>query len=202
MLAASGALPDSVAMLTQLLVPSLVNQLTALPQWLDKGEAHALAHGNDPADLLAVRLAVDMFPLHSQLRVIAFQAQEAIWRLRGEETPADTVALRTRASAGQNDPGSLAEIRAILGQALAFVRAVGPDELDAAADRPLSHALPMGMVFDMTGFTYVRDWSLPQVGFHVDMAYALLRSAGVALGKADYVPHMFGYLRPGTMPGG
>jgi hypothetical protein len=57
-------------------------------------------------------------------------------------------------------------------------------------------------VFDMTGFTYVRDWALPQVGFHVDMAYALLRSAGVPLGKPDYVPHMFAYLRPGTMPSG
>jgi hypothetical protein len=60
----------------------------------------------------------------------------------------------------------------------------------------------MGMVFDMTGATYVRDWALPQVSFHVDMAYALLRSAGVPLGKKDYVPHMFAYLRPGTMPVG
>jgi hypothetical protein len=26
-------------------------------------------------------------------------------------------------------------------------------------------------------------------------AYAILRMAGVAIGKADYVPHMFGYVR-------
>ncbi len=31
-------------------------------------------------------------------------------------------------------------------------------------------------------------------------AYAILRAQGVVLGKADYVAHMFGYLRPGTMP--
>jgi uncharacterized protein len=30
-------------------------------------------------------------------------------------------------------------------------------------------------------------------------AYAILRSEGVALGKADYVAHMFAYLRPGTI---
>ncbi|GAA4024982.1 DUF1993 domain-containing protein [Sphingomonas swuensis] len=187
--------------LTDLLVPTLSNQLIALGGWLDKGEAHARAHGNDPEDLLAVRLAVDMFPLHSQVRIAAFLAQEAVHRLRGEETPEATTALRTHAAMAQDEPGSLADLRAILGQAIAFLRGVGPDELDSAADRPLAHALPMGMVFDMTGATYVRDWVLPQSAFHADMAYALLRSAGVPLGKQDFVPHMFAYLRPGTMPG-
>jgi hypothetical protein len=31
-------------------------------------------------------------------------------------------------------------------------------------------------------------------------AYAILRMEGIALGKADYVAHMFSYLRPGTRP--
>jgi hypothetical protein len=31
-------------------------------------------------------------------------------------------------------------------------------------------------------------------------AYAILRKEGVEIGKADYVPHMFPYIRPGTMP--
>jgi hypothetical protein len=34
-----------------------------------------------------------------------------------------------------------------------------------------------------------------QFYFHVIAAYAILRQQGVAIGKADYVPHMFGYLR-------
>ena len=58
----------------------------------------------------------------------------------------------------------------------------------------------MGMVFDMTGETFIRDWALPQITFHQMIAYALLRNAGVPLGKVDYVPHMFAYLRPGTAP--
>jgi hypothetical protein len=32
------------------------------------------------------------------------------------------------------------------------------------------------------------------------IAYAIMRAEGVELGKADYVSHMFAYLRPGTMP--
>jgi hypothetical protein len=70
-----------------------------------------------------------------------------------------------------------------------------------AAGRALAHGLPNGMIFDLTAEQYARDWTLPQFYFHVMIAYAILRSAGVDLGKADYVAHMFAYLRPGTVPG-
>lgn len=67
-------------------------------------------------------------------------------------------------------------------------------------ETPIAHALPAGMIFDLTAEQYVRDWALPQFYFHVMTAYAILRSEGVDLGKADYVAHMLPYLRPGTMP--
>ena len=61
---------------------------------------------------------------------------------------------------------------------------------------PIAHALPIGMTFDLTAEQYARDWALPQFYFHVMTAYAFLRAQGVELGKADYVTHMFAYLRP------
>lgn len=72
--------------------------------------------------------------------------------------------------------------------------------LDMDPETPIAHALPAGMIFDLTAEQYVRDWALPQFYFHVMTAYAILRSEGVDLGKADYVAHMLPYLRPGTMP--
>jgi hypothetical protein len=81
-----------------------------------------------------------------------------------------------------------------------FLASVRPGELDPAADAPVAHELPNGVIFDMTGEQYVRDWALPQAAFHQMIAYALLRQAGVPLGKVDYVPQMFAYLRPGTAP--
>ena len=54
------------------------------------------------------------------------------------------------------------------------------------------------MTFDLTAEQYARDWALPQFYFHVMTAYAILRAQGVALGKADYITHMFAYLRPST----
>lgn len=66
------------------------------------------------------------------------------------------------------------------------------------AETPIAHDLPTGMIFDLTAEQYARDWALPQFYFHVMIAYAILRSEGVELGKADYVAHMFAHLRPGT----
>ena len=43
-------------------------------------------------------------------------------------------------------------------------------------------------------------WALPQFYFHLVVAYSILRQAGIALGKIDYVPHMFAYLRPTPAP--
>jgi hypothetical protein len=72
-----------VMQLTSLLIPTLANQLRAVSGWLDKAEAFAAKRGDSPDRLLALRLAPDMFPLTAQLRFLAFQAQEPIYRLRG-----------------------------------------------------------------------------------------------------------------------
>ena len=58
------------------------------------------------------------------------------------------------------------------------------------------------MILDLTAEQYARDWSLSQFYFHVMIAYAILRNNNVEIGKADYVAHMFPYIRPETIPKG
>jgi hypothetical protein len=187
--------------LTALLVAPLADQLRAVSAWLDKAEAFAAGRPGGGADgLLALRLAPDMLPLSTQLRFLAFQAHEPVYRLRGEAVPDAVLAIRQEGRDGGERPGRWAEARARVAETADFLASVGPDELDAAADRAIAHELPNGMIFDMTGEQYVRDWALPQAAFHQMIAYALLRQAGVPLGKVDYVPQMFRYLRPGTAP--
>jgi len=120
--------------------------------------------------------------------------------LRGEAIPQslDEVAAEGR-NAG-DVPGSLADARARIGEALSFLNSLTDDSLDAGATLPIAIELPGGISFDMTGEEYARDWALAQFYFHVITAYAILRNQGVTIGKADYVPHMFAYLRPGSMP--
>ncbi len=83
-------------------------------------------------------------------------------------------------------------------QALAHLDTLGANALDLVPeDQPMVLDLPMGMTFDLTRAQFARDWALGQFYFHVMAAYAILRKEGVEIGKPDYVPHMFAYLRPG-----
>ena len=94
----------------------------------------------------------------------------------------------------------MADAQARLAETIALVKALAADMATDDPHRPIAHALPIGLVFDLSADQYARDWAIPQFYFHVMTAYALLRQAGVELGKADYVAHMFAYLRPGTLP--
>ncbi len=194
------ALQGLAMQITALLTASLSNQIHALSGWLDKAEAFAADSGGSVDALLSLRLAPDMFPLTTQFRFFAFQAMEPIYRLRELPVPDSVLEVRQEGREGGERPGSWSEARARISQAAQLFASVGPGELDGAADRQIAHELPNGMIFDMTGEEYVRDWALPQAAFHQMITYALLRQAGVPLGKVDYVSHMFAYLRPGTAP--
>ncbi len=183
--------------LTDLLVPSYTQMLRGLSGWLDKAREQMPAEAEA---LLSWRLAADMHPLSSQVRFACFQAQEAVFRLRGEPLPEAVQQVAREGQRAGEAPGSVSDAQARIGEALSLLEDLGPDALDAGAARPITIELPNGMIFDMTGERYGRDWALPQFYFHVVTAYAILRSRGVELGKADYVTHMFSYLRPGSMP--
>lgn len=184
--------------LTKLLIPTCAQMLKGLSGWLDK--AHKQLPEAEAEALLSAHLAPDMYPLSSQVRFACFQAQEATFRLRGEAVPValEQVALEGR-NAGEN-PGSISDAQDRISEALSLLADLEADTLDAGAERSITLELPNGMIFDMTGEQYARDWALAQFYFHLNTAYAILRGQGIELGKADYVPHMFAYLRPETMP--
>lgn len=184
--------------LTTLLVPTYSQMLRALSGWLDKAEKQV----DDAENLLSVRLAPDMFPLATQVRFSCFQAQEATYRLRGEPLPESLLALVQEGQNAGGAPGSLADAKSRIQETLTFLESLEPNTLDGGAARSIALDLPNGMIFDMTGEQYARDWALPQFYFHLNTAYAILRNQSVELGKADYVAHALAYLRPETVPGG
>lgn len=184
--------------LPDLVSPTYVQMLKALSAWLGKAEAQMPDGGAEA--LLSARLAPDMFPLSTQIRFACVQAQEGMFRLQGREFPASVETLLNEGRNATEHPGSIADARARIDETVALVEAVASDAHDVDPATPIAHALPAGMIFDFTAEQYVRDWALPQFYFHVMIAYAILRAEGIDLGKADYVAHMFAYLRPGTMP--
>ncbi|SNS47644.1 hypothetical protein SAMN06295912_10787 [Sphingomonas laterariae] len=183
--------------LPDVLWPTYVQMLGALSSWLDKAEAQKPGGAADA--LLSARLAADMFPLSTQIRFACVQAQEGVSRLRGEPLPPSIETLLNEGRNAAEAPGSIADARARIAETVAMVEAAA-NAPTLPPESPVAHALPQGMVFDLTAGQYVRDWALPQFYFHVMAAYAILRAQGVELGKADYVAHMFAFLRPGTHP--
>ncbi len=179
--------------LSDFVVPTYVQMLRALSQWLSKAEAER--PDGSVNTLLGARLAPDMFPLATQVRFACRQAQEGVFRLLEQEFPP---ALQTLLDEGRNAgerPGTLADAQARIVETIAVVEAAAAKGITIAPAAPIAHALPNGMILDLTAEQYARDWALPQFYFHVVTAYAIIRAQGVELGKADYASHMFAYLR-------
>ena len=145
---------------------------------------------------MGARLAPDMFPLATQVRFACLQAHEAVYRLRHEPLPSALNILLEEGRNGGTRPGTIAEALSRIDETLSFIANAQPAAIDTGAVQPLSLALPMGLTFDLTsGTQYARDWALPQFYFHIVTAYAILRNRGIELGKANYVAHMFPFLR-------
>lgn len=172
-------------------VPTYVQMLKGLSAQLTKAEAFAADAGIPASDLVGARLAPDMFPLSTQVRFVCTQASDLLRHLTGADSFAPA-----------EDATDFEGLRAQLADAVARLEATPASAFDGVAEKTIELKLPNGIVFDMTGAQFVRDWALAQFYFHATTAYAILRHKGVPLGKPDWVSHMFAYIRPGTLPGG
>jgi hypothetical protein len=151
--------------LFDVLVPTYVQMLGALSAWLAKAEARS--PGGDADAILLARLAPDMFPLSTQVRFACVQAQEGVYRLQGRAFPDTLTVLLDEGRNAAEHPGSIAEARARIDETLEIVKALAVKAPEVDPSTPIAHALPAGMVFDLTAEQYVRDWALPQFYFHV-----------------------------------
>jgi hypothetical protein len=187
-------------MLTDLLIPSYLQLLGALGGWLEK--ARAQTDCGECRELMAARLAPDMYPLATQVRFACVQVYEGVARLRDEALPDMVDVLLDEGRNASEDPGSLDDALTRIAGATAMLKSLAADALDRDALDPIAHDLPNGMVFDFTAEQYARDWTLSQFYFHVMIAYAIMRKEGIELGKGDYVGHLLPFLRPCTIPTG
>ena len=157
-------------------VPVYRQGLKMLSGLLGKAGEHAAGDG-----LLNAKLADDMHPLAVQIRFLSNQPGEAMARLTGREfTSRDT------------DETTLASARSVLASMDGFLAGIDASEL-CSSDTQHVVDLPNGMQFTLSADEYVRDWSMPNFYFHLTTAYAILRKEGLAIGKADFLPHMGKY---------
>jgi hypothetical protein len=160
-------------------VPPMIRSLTNLKSILEKAAAHAEAKKFDPSVLINARLYPDMFPLSRQVQIATDIAKGAVSRLAGLEPPKY-----------EDNETTFPELMARLDKTIALLESCQPEQLDGSEDKTIT--LPM---HDRTaifkGLSYLYDFVLPNVYFHVTTAYAILRHNGVEVGKKDFLGNIF-----------
>ena len=166
-----------------LLLATYDQMLGSLDGWLVKAEADSRGDA-----LLGEKLADNMFPLARQIRFCCNLPGEAMNATSDVAFGSSDIDDETLSAARERIAGTRALI--------ASWREVALND-DGA---PVILTLANGMSFDLDTAGYARDWALPQFYFHLMTAYAILRAAGIPLGKIDYVGYIARQLRKPPTP--
>ena len=150
-------------------IPPLIHMLGSLSTILSKGEAHG---GIDPAD---ARLAPDMLPLKAQVYIATDGAKGCGARLAGVEIPKF-----------EDVETTFPELKARVAKTIAFLKALDRKSFAGAENKEIVLKFP-NSTMEYKGGDYVNKFVLPNVYFHITVAYGILRNRGVALGKPDYL---------------
>lgn len=161
--------------LYDLTVPAFIRGLRNLSAILEKAAAHAEEKGIDPLTLTSARLIDDMAPLTAQVQFASDSAKGAIIRI-GELDPLPM----------PDTEQSFAELQERIAKTIAFLESVPRERIDGREDAQVVLKTPRGD-FPFTGRSHALGFALPNFYFHVTTAYALLRQAGVPIGKLDYL---------------
>jgi hypothetical protein len=157
-------------------VPVYQRQLGALSKLLEKGAAWAAAKKVDEAVVMGTRMIPDMLPFSRQVQIACRFAEESTARLAGAEVP----------KAPENAEKNLADLRARIAAVLAHLKGFKPEQIDGSEGREITLTIG-GNPMKFTGEQYLTFLALPNFYFHCTTTYAMLRQAGVEIGKRDFL---------------
>lgn len=157
-----------------LTVPQFSKMLKNLDHWMKAAASHAEVKKFPVDNFLTLRLAPDQFAFARQVQVACDNAKGIAARLAGKEVP-------THADTETTMEGLHTRIAAVL----SFLETFKPDDFAGAAERKITLPWMQGKWFK--GEDYLVQYGIPNFHFHITHAYAILRHAGVTLGKQDYL---------------
>jgi hypothetical protein len=146
--------------------------LKNIETWLDKAEQFAAAKQSDVRVLLNGRLARKPF-IYQVQSACDYVKAAAAW-LSGQTPPIH-----------EDNEETVAELHARIQKTVDFVQTVSEAEYQGAKDRKVSFSWAAGKVIG--GDDYLLQIAVPNVYFHIAMAYAVLRNGGVEVGKMDFL---------------
>jgi hypothetical protein len=149
--------------------------LENLEKILGKAAAHAAERKLDEGVLEGWRLTPDMFALRRQVQLTSDFAKNSVARLAGVEPPKMP-----------DEEKTLAELQARVRATVTWLQSITPTQLEGAETRHI--VVPLRTrTLEMDGLPFIQRWVLPNFYFHMTTTYALLRQAGVSLGKQDFL---------------
>ena len=155
--------------------PRLINSMRNLSAILDKTQAYIDAKKIDPAALLQFRLFPDMLNLTRQIQIASDTAKGVVARLAGVDIPTY-----------EDNETSVAELQARIAKTIAFIEGFAPAQIDGTEDKAI--VTKRGdKETHYTGMQFLLGHAIPNVYFHVSIAFAILRHNGVEIGKRDYL---------------
>jgi hypothetical protein len=156
--------------------PAFARMLGNMINWLESAKAHAEAKKFDTANYLGLRLAPDMLPFKNQIQICSDAAKGCMARLAGQPVPS-----------WPDDEATLDDLIARLQKTRDYVLSVPAEEVVGSEARAIEIPRRGGDPRKFSGEDYLRHFALPNFYFHATTTYALLRHAGVNIGKMDYL---------------
>ena len=156
-------------------VAGFVPMLENLEKILGKAAAFAAERKLDEGVLEGWRLTPDMFALRRQVQLTSDFAKNSVARLAGIEPPKIP-----------DEEKTLAELQTRVRSTVTWLQSITPAQLEGAETRHIVAPLRT-RTLEMDGLPFIQRWVLPNFYFHMTTTYALLRQAGVSLGKQDFL---------------
>ena len=156
--------------------PACATMLSNMLNWLDAAKAHAEARKFPADNYLTLRLAPDMLPFARQIQIASDAAKGCVARLAGQEVPKY-----------EDNETTLDELAERIRKTRDFILSVPAAAFEGGEGREITIPRRTGEPLKFDGLTYLNHFALPNFYFHTTTTYALLRHAGVPLGKADYL---------------
>jgi len=162
--------------LTSATLPVFKTGLNNLTHCLNKAAANAASRGFSADAFLTLKLAPDMLPFASQIRIACDAAKNGTARVSGLEAPRFA-----------DDETTFGQLQARIQDTLAWLETLPGDAFDGREAANITFPVGREKTRTMSGEAYLKHHALPNFFFHVVTAYNLLRHGGVDLGKMDYL---------------
>lgn len=159
-------------------IEAATHVLTALDGILSKAEKHP-----DAASFPSRKLADDMLPLSFQIWTVCKLAEAQARNLQQIQAVSEEY---------NNELSTFPEMHSRIKEALDMLKTVDKDQVLKTADTkgPIDFGRNIGKK-EISPTAFCAGVGIPNMYFHISMAYAILRNAGVELGKLDYLAPFF-----------